>query len=62
MSRPGTRRFIGPLTPAQQIKRLIVREKFRTVREIAEARNITMPEAFAVYSLQRRLHWWEMNE
>jgi hypothetical protein len=46
MSKPGTRFFIGPLTPAQQRRRERARENFRRADEIAYARNIDMSDAF----------------
>lgn len=53
---PGTRFFIGPLTPAQQRRRERNRERFREAAEIADARNITMREAF--YVLANRRPFW----
>ena len=58
MTRPGTRFFIGPLTPAQQRRRQRAREKFRKVSEIADARNITMREAFEVIQQPDRVYWY----
>lgn len=48
MSRPGTRFFIGPLTPAQQRRRERSRENFRRAAEIADARYIPMADAFRI--------------
>lgn len=53
MSAPGTRHFIGPLTPAQRRRRERSRENFRNAAEIADARNLTMREAFYVSSYNR---------
>lgn len=58
MSTPGTRLFIGPLTPSQQRRRERNRERFREVSEIAEARYISMREAF--YVLKNRRPFWSM--
>ena len=48
MSRPGTRRFIGPLTPAQKRRRERARQHFSRVAERADTRNITIREALKI--------------
>jgi len=53
----STRFFIGPLTPAQQRRRQRSRENFRWAAEIADARNLTMAEAFAATEAQRGRRW-----
>ncbi len=46
--KPGSINFIGPLTAAQQRRRARSRNHFRLAAEIADARNISMREAFMV--------------
>jgi len=46
MSKPGTRFFIGPLTPAQQRRRLRSRRNFHQANLLSDARNMPMREAF----------------
>lgn len=53
MARPGTRFFIGPLTPAQQRRRQRSRERYRELAEICDARYISMCEAFRVMRRNR---------
>lgn len=48
MSRPGTRFFVGPLTPAQQRKRERARLRWRVVDEIADVRNVPIGQAFKI--------------
>ena len=48
MSRPGTRRFIGPLTPAQKRRRERARQHFTRIADKAETRNITIAEALRI--------------
>lgn len=61
--KPGTRHFIGPLTPAQQRARVRSRQQFRLAAEIADARNIPMREALIVakkpYGLVSAKTYWE---
>lgn len=57
MPRPGTRLFIGPLTPAQRRRRDRARETFREVEEMAYARNISMKEAFHAVKIERENFW-----
>lgn len=57
MSTPGSRHFIGPLTPAQIRRRQRNRETYRNAAEIADARNISMREAFAAAKCQRFWPW-----
>lgn len=42
------RHFIGPLTPAQQRRRQRSREEFRQAAEIADARYMSMGDAFKI--------------
>lgn len=58
MATPGTRSFIGPLTPAQQRRRQRSRENYRWAAEVADARNLTMVEAFAVITPKRHARWY----
>lgn len=51
---PGTRHFIGPLTPAQQERREQAKDRFRRAQEIADARYIPMVDAFRVVREQDR--------
>jgi hypothetical protein len=44
--RPGTRHFIGPLTPAQQRRRKRNQESFRVIHDIVEARGYSYAEVF----------------
>lgn len=55
MSAPGTRHFIGPLTPSQQRKRQRRRASFRDISCLRDARNLTFIEALAAYSYGRKL-------
>lgn len=58
--KPGTRFFIGPLTPAQQRRRLRSRETFRRVSDIADTRCVPMREAFRMVRETDRYfcsHW-----
>lgn len=48
MRKPGTRFFIGPLTPAQQRRRKRAREDYRDAAEIADARYVSMADAFKI--------------
>lgn len=48
MSAPGTRLFVGPLSPAQRRRRERSRERFRHAQEIAEARCIPLRDAFYI--------------
>lgn len=48
MSKPGTRRFIGPLTPAQQRRRLAARLRFSKVLDCADARNCSIRDALLI--------------
>lgn len=61
MSRPGTHRFIGPLTPAQRRRRERARETFRVVSDIAYARNVSMREAFALWKEGPIVSWSPMR-
>ncbi len=58
---PGTRHFIGPLTPAQQRRRERSRERFRIASEIADARNISMREALMVATGEPVVYWSPMR-
>ena len=51
MSKPGTRRFIGPLKPAQQRRRLRSQSRFQRLADIADARCLSMREAFKNYTI-----------
>jgi hypothetical protein len=44
--KPGSRHFIGPLTPAQQRRRERNRATFRTVSLMADARGYTVSFVF----------------
>ncbi len=44
--RPGTRRFIGPLTPAQKRRRDRARANFQLANNLSDARNMTICDAF----------------
>lgn len=46
MANPGTRFFIGPLTPAQQRRRQRNRESFRRVVNLADTWKLSVREAF----------------
>lgn len=48
MSKPGTRRFIGPLTPAQQRRRAAARERFRKASSCADARDCSIRDALLI--------------
>lgn len=52
MTKPGTRRFIGPLTPAQQRRRERARESFRFAHSLSDARGLPMRDAFVASSLK----------
>lgn len=59
MSRPGTRRFVGPLTPAQQRRRDRARAHFARINSLADAwavsiREALLQEPFANDWLRRR--------
>ena len=49
MSRPGSRFFIGPLTPAQQRRRERSREFWRDISEIMDVRGLSFADAFRVW-------------
>ena len=44
--RPGTRRFIGPLTPAQKRRRDRARANFHLANALSDARNMSVGDAF----------------
>ena len=48
MSRPGTRFFVGPLTPAQRRRRERARQHFTRIAEKADTRNITIRDALKI--------------
>lgn len=50
LPRPGSRRFIGPLTPGQQRLRERNRSRFRRAAEVADVRNLPMRVAFKIVS------------
>ncbi len=54
VSRPGTRFFIGPLTPAQRRRRERSRARFGIVDDIAYTRNIPMADAFRAAHYQEK--------
>lgn len=55
MRNPGTRHFIGPLTPKQQRRRIRNQQRFQYVSEIMEARCVTFAEALKIYHAEKRL-------
>jgi hypothetical protein len=54
MASPGTRFFIGPLTPAQQRRRLRNRERFRRAAEVADTRNTSIMSGFLISRHEER--------
>lgn len=56
MSRPGTRFFIGPLNPAQQRRRKRSREEYRDAAEIADARYMSLADAFKILRRARGVY------
>ena len=53
---PTNRFFIGPLTPAQQRRRKRNRDEFRQAQEIADARYVSMADAFKILRRYRGVH------
>lgn len=51
---PGTRNFIGPLTPAQQRRRLRNRQRWDRLSDIAYTFNVTVPEAMKMEADDRK--------
>ncbi len=49
MSKPGTRFFIGPLTPAQQRRRERSRQHWRAIDEIMYVRNVSFTDAVYIH-------------
>lgn len=56
--KPGTRHFIGPLTPAQQRRRERSRSQFKLACTIADARNCTMADAFKI-AWDHQINGWK---
>lgn len=54
MIRPGTRHFIGPLTPAQQERRRRAVYRWRDIAEIMDARYCNFTEAVRVLRYQHQ--------
>lgn len=51
---PGTRHFIGPLTPAQQCRRLRNRRNWHRIETIAYTFNVTATEAMKMDTDDRK--------
>lgn len=59
--KPGNRHFIGPLTEAQRRRRERSRKQFRVAAEIADARCITMRDAFIAAKTEPVVYWSPMR-
>lgn len=55
-----SRHFIGPLTPSQQAYRSRVRDRYREIAEIMDARYIGFQEAAAALKYERLYRSWSM--
>jgi hypothetical protein len=52
-TKPATRRFIGPLTPAQQKRRRLARSRFQEIASMQDARCLTFREAIKAVEWER---------